>query len=394
MGLNPRDSHDRASDMGTNRSESAIRPFRIATPQPDLDDLIGRLDRTRWPDELSGVGWSYGVPLDYVRRLTTYWRAGFDWRAQEARLNAHPQFTTTIDGQNIHFLHVRSPEPNALPLILTHGWPGSVIEYLNVIGPLADPRAHGREPAIAFDLVIPSLPGFAFSGPTREAGWDRHRTARAWAELMRRLGYRRYGAVGNDMGSLINPELGRADPEHVVGLHVTQIYSFPSGDPTELADLSPEEQHQMATLQWFYQNKMSYHALMSQQPQTLAYALLDSPVGLLAWNAQLFGDDVDDDFVLTNVTIYWLTRTAASAARFYFEDAHASHPSEPTSTPIGLAAFAADFGGIRRFANRDHTNIVRWSLYDHGGHYAAHLATDIFVDDVRAFFQALRDQHQ
>jgi pimeloyl-ACP methyl ester carboxylesterase len=367
-----------------------IRPFRIDIPQAALDDLHERLARTRWADELPGVGWDYGVPLNYVRRLADYWRNGYDWRAWEARLNTYPQFTTEIDGQNIHFLHVRSPEPGAFPLILTHGWPGSIVEYLNVIGPLSDPRAHGGDPADAFHLVIPSLPGFGFSGPTHETGWNRYHTARSWAELMARLGYTRYGAVGNDAGSLVNPELGRVDPEHVVGLHVTQIFSFPSGDPAELADLTPEEQHELETLQWFYQNKMSFSTLMSQQPQTLAYALLDSPVGLLAWNAQLLGEDLDDDFALTNVMLYWLTGTAGSAARLYYEDAHAAEkPTEPTTVPIGVAAFGGDFSGIRRFAHRDHKNIISWNVYDHGGHFAAHKAPDLLVGDVRGFFHRL-----
>jgi epoxide hydrolase len=367
-----------------------IRPFRIDIPQAALDDLRGRLARTRWADELPGVGWDYGVPLNYVQRLADYWRTGYDWRVWEAGLNRYPQFTTEIDGQNIHFLHVRSPEPDAFPLILTHGWPGSIVEYLNVIGPLSDPRAHGGDPAHAFHLVIPSLPGFGFSGPTHETGWNRYRTARAWAELMARLGYTRYGAVGNDAGSLVNPELGRIDPEHVVGLHVTQIFSFPSGDPAELADLTPEEQHELETLQWFYQNKMSFNTLMSQQPQTLAYALLDSPVGLLAWNAQLLGEDLDDDFALTNVMLYWLTGTAGSAARFYYEDAHAAEkPTEPTSVPIGVAAFGGDFSGIRRFAHRDHKNIISWNVYDRGGHFAAHKVPDLLVGDVRGFFHRL-----
>ncbi len=371
-------------------SEAAVKPFRVAIPQSDLDDLRHRLTRTHWPDELPDVGWDYGMPLGYIQRLVEYWRAGYDWRTWEAKLNEHPQFTTEIDGQKIHFLHVRSPEPDALPLVLTHGWPGSIVEYLDVIGPLADPRAHGGSPADAFDLVIPSLPGFGFSGPTHETGWNRYRTAKAWAALMGRLGYARYGAVGNDAGSMINPVLGRIDPEHVVGLHVTQIFSFPSGDPAELADLTPEEQRELETLQWFYQNKFSFNTLMSQQPQTLAFSLRDSPVGLLAWNAQLLGEDLDSDFVLTNVMVYWLTRTAASAARFYYEDAHATHPTEPTTIPIGVAAFAPDFSGIRRFAHRDHKNIVHWSMFDHGGHFAAHKVPDLLVGDVRQFFRRFR----
>jgi hypothetical protein len=189
---------------------------------------------------------------------------------------------------------------------------------------------------------------------------------------------------------MINPELGRIDPEHILGLHVTQIFSFPSGDPAELADLTSEEQRELETLQWFYENKMSFNTLMSQQPQTLTYALLDSPVGLLAWNAQLLGDDLDADFVLTNVTLYWLTGTAGSAARFYYEDAHATPPTEPTTLPIGVAAFAGDFSGIRRFAHRDHQNIVHWSVFDHGGHFAAHKVPDLLSSDVRKFFHRLR----
>ena len=367
-----------------------VQPFTIHIPQADLDDLRDRLARTRWPDELPGVEGSYGVPLGYVKELAEYWRTGYDWRKWEAKLNQYPQFTTTIDGQNIHFLHVRSPEPDALPLLLTHGWPGSIVEYLDVIGPLSDPRAHDSDPGGAFHLVIPSLPGYGFSGPTRERGWNNYRIASAWAELMNRLGYEHYGAAGNDAGSMISPELGRIDPEHVIGVHVTQLFSFPSGDPSELANLTPEEQRELQTLQWFYENKFSFNSLMSQQPQTLAFALLDSPVGLLAWNAQLLGEDLDADFALTNVMLYWLTGTAASAARLYYENAHAAPPTGPTSKPTGLAAFGGDFSGIRRFAERDHKNIVHWSVYDRGGHFAAHKAPDLLVGDIRTFFGLLR----
>lgn len=366
-----------------------IQPFTIEIPQADLDDLQARLERTRWPDELPGVGWDYGVPLDVIKKLVAYWRSGYDWRKVEAGLNEYPQFTTDIDGQNIHFLHVRSPEPEALPLIVTHGWPGSFVEYVDVIGPLTDPRAHGGNPAEAFHLVIPSIPGFTFSGPTHETGWNSSRIARAWAELMRRLGYDHYGAAGNDGGSMISPEVGRCDPAHVAGVHVTQLFSFPSGDPADLENLSTQEQAAMARLQWFWDTMSAYNKLQSTQPQTLAFALLDSPVGQLAWNIQLFRN-LDDDFILTNVMLYWLTGTAASAARFYYEAAHAKHPPEPTTTPTGLAMFAGDFQSIRRFAERDHKNIVRWTEYDQGGHYAAHLAPDLLVDDIRAFYRDLR----
>jgi pimeloyl-ACP methyl ester carboxylesterase len=379
-----------AARFGVTSNGEEIQPFRIEIPQADLDDLQDRLARTRWPNELPGVGWNYGVPIDYVKTLAERWRSTYDWRAWEARLNDHPQFTTTIDGQKIHFLHVRSPEDGAFPLILTHGWPGSVAEYLDVIGPLSDPRAHGGDPSNAFDLVIPSLPGFAFSGPTTDTGWNRYRTARAWAELMRRLGSERYGAVGNDGGAFVSPEVGRIDPEHVAGVHVTQIFSFPSGDPAELEGMSEGDLAALQRLQWFWENMGAFNKLQSSQPQNVAFALADSPVGQLAWSGQLFGEAVDADFILTNVTIYWLTGTTASSMRFYYEDAHAEHPTEPTTVPIGLANFADDFKSFRRFSERDHKNIVTWNEYDRGGHYAAHQVPDLLVGDIREFFRRLR----
>ncbi|NUT45767.1 MAG: epoxide hydrolase [Saccharothrix sp.] len=374
-----------------------IRPYRIDISQEVLDDLKDRLDRTRWTDDAPGAEGEYGVDLGYVRRLVDHWRTGYDWRAWEARLNSYPQHVTEIDGQDVHFLHVRSPEPDAFPLVLTHGWPGSLVEFLELIGPLTDPRAHHGDPADAFHLVIPSIPGYALSGPTKDAGWDTTRVARAWAELMRRLGYERYGAHGNDGGSMVSPEVGRVDGEHVAGVHVTQIFSFPSGDPAEFEGMSEEDMAAMRVLQWFYEKKFSFNTLHSQQPQTLAHALADSPAGLLAWNAQLFtsdsmsAKDLDDDFVLTNVALYWLTNTAGSSIRFYYENAKAQPPTEPTTVPLGLAAFDGDFKSIRRFAERDHKNIVQWHTYDApGGHYAAHLEPGLMADDIRGFFRALR----
>jgi pimeloyl-ACP methyl ester carboxylesterase len=374
----------------SQQADTTIRPFTIDIPQSQLDDLKDRLERAHWPDELPGDG-DYGVRQSYIRSLADHWRTSYDWRSLEARLNAYPQFTTEIDGQNVHFLHVRSPEPNAFPLIVTHGWPGSIVEFLDVIGPLSDPRAHGGDPALAFDLVIPSIPGYGFSGPTREPGWNNYRIAAAWVELMRRLGYERYGAVGNDAGSLISPEVGRLDPEHVVGVHVTQIFSFPSGDPAEFAGMTEEEQSELGTLQWFVENKMSFNTLMAQQPQTIGYAISDSPLGLLAWNGQLLGEDLEPDFAISNVMLYWLTGTGTSAARLYYENAHVTErPSEPTTLPLALAGFGGDFSGIRRFAERDHANIVRWTMFDRGGHFAAHKAPDELIGDIRAFFAGLR----
>jgi pimeloyl-ACP methyl ester carboxylesterase len=375
-----------------------IRPFRAEIPQQNLDDLRDRLNRVRWAAEVPGAGAeNYGVSLAWVRNLAEYWRDGYDWRAAEARLNAYPQFLTEIDGQDIHFLHVKSAERDAMPLVLTHGWPGSVIEFLDVIRPLTDPRASGKDPAGAFDLVIPSLPGFGFSAPLRDTGWSTRRTAAAWAELMHRLGYDRYGAAGNDAGSMISPEIGRLDPGHVAAVHVTQVFSFPSGDPAEFQGMSAEDGAAMQKLQWFMDHKISFNQLHSQQPQTLAHALADSPVGLLGWNTQLMTPDsmgdkqLDEDFILTNVALYWLTNTGGSSIRFYYEDAHEGRHAEPTSVPLGVAGFAGDFSGVRRLAERDHHNLVQWNMHpEPGGHYAAHLEPEILADDIRDFYRRYR----
>ncbi|MBC7814709.1 MAG: epoxide hydrolase [Burkholderiales bacterium] len=374
-------------------NDSQIKPFTINIPQSALDDLQARLKLTRYPNELAGVGWDYGVTVDYVKKLVDYWQNGYDWRKLEAKLNQYPQFTTMIDGQNIHFFHVRSPEPNALPLILTHGWPGSFMEYIGVIDRLTNPRAHGGDPADAFHVVIPSLPGFGFSGPTTESGWNRYRTAKAWAELMRRLGYERYGAAGNDVGSNVSPEVGRLDGDHVVGVHVTQVFSFPSGDPAEFEKLSQDDYAALQHLQWFNDTMMGFNQLQSTKPQNVAFAIMDSPAGLLAWSGQLFGEDVDADFTLNNVMIYWVTGTAASAARSYYEDSHVDHSEYvkgPTTIPLAVAIFAGDFISIRPFAERDHKNIVQWNRYDTGGHYGSHSAPDLFTNDVRMFYRSLR----
>jgi pimeloyl-ACP methyl ester carboxylesterase len=384
----------------TARTDTEIRPFRIEVPQADLDDLAERLARTRFANELPldtsrpptgpiPPGWEYGVPLAYVRDLVDHWRQHYDWRAWEAKLNDYPQFTTTIDGQTIHFLHVRSAEPDALPLILSHGWPNTFLEYVDFVGPLTDPRAHGGDPADAFDVVIPDLPGFGFSGPTTEPGWDAQRTARAWAKLMARLGYQRYGVHGNDAGAIVAPLQGRVDPDHVIGIHVNQLFSFPSGDPAEFEGLSPEDLGYLQFLQGFVEHAV-HDKLQQAQPQTVAHALADSPAGQLAWSGQLFGEALSKDEIITNVAIYWLTNTAASAARFYYENHHAEQPTGPTTVPIGLASFAFDFRPIRRFAERDHANIVSWSEFDRGSHWAAHDAPDLLLGDLRQFFRRFR----
>ncbi|MFD8375416.1 epoxide hydrolase family protein [Streptomyces sp. NPDC059688] len=383
-----------------------MHPFRIDIPQAQLDDLHRRLDATRWPDELPGVGWDRGVPLSYLKELADYWRTSFDWRAAEAQLNAHPQFTEEIDGARVHFLHVRSPEPDATPLLLTHGWPGSVAEFLDVIGPLTDPRAHGGDPADAFHLVIPSIPGYGFSSLT-ETGWDTPRIARAWAELMARLGYDRYVAQGGDAGAVISLELGRIDPEHVAGVHVNMLMTFPSGDPAELAALDERDQARLGKLARFDAELSGYMKLQQTRPQTLAYALTDSPVGQLAWIVEKFldwtgatelpEDAVDRDRLLTNVTIYWLTATAGSSAQFYYEGAAgvraaaAGAVPPPLTVPVGVAVFPDDiFVPIRSLADRDLPTLTHWTEFEQGGHFAALEQPAAFTGDVRAFARTLR----
>jgi pimeloyl-ACP methyl ester carboxylesterase len=266
----------------TTTADESVRPFRIEIPQADLDDLADRLARTRWPDELPGVGWERGVPVDYLRGLAAYWYGGYDWRKHEAELNRHPQFTTTIDGQTIHFLHVRSPHADARPLLLVHGWSGSVVEFLDLVGPLTDPVAAGGDPADAFQVVVPSIPGHGFSRPLSGPGWTHGRIAAAFAELMARLGYDRYGVQGGDVGAFIAPKMGRLAPDHVVGVHVNALATFPSGDPAELDGLTGPEQERLARLKHFQDDMMGYVHIQGTRPQTLAYGLTDSPAGQLA----------------------------------------------------------------------------------------------------------------
>lgn len=377
-----------------------ITPFRIEISQECLDDLRHRLASTRWPAEVPGAGWEAGVPLGYLKDLADYWRTTYDWRAHEAQLNEFPQFTTIVDGQNIHFLHVRSPEPDAMPLILTHGWPGSVVEFMKIIGPLTDPARYGGDPADAFHVVAPSLPGFGFSSPLAAQGWSTDRVARAWAELMDRLGYHRYGAQGGDTGAIVSPKLGRVDPEHVLGVHVNNLGTFPSGDPTELADLTEADQARLALMTTWGRDMSGYAIVQSTRPQTISYALTDSPVGQLAWivekfkewtdpSAALPEDAIDRDLILTDVSVYWLTGTAGSAARIYYEDARSWGQAQPrSSVPTGVAVFPNDIT-LRPLAERDH-NVVHWTEFSRGGHFPAMEAPDLLVDDVREFFRKLR----
>lgn len=377
---------------------TAITPFRIEIPQEQLDDLNRRLDANRWPDAVPGAGWSQGIPLDYTRELVDYWRNTFDWRAQEARLNSFPQFRTEIDGHSVHFIHVRSAEPGAMPLVLTHGWPGSIVEFLEVIGPLTDPVAHGGKAEDAFHVVVPTIPGYGFSGPA--VGWSTTRAASAWAELMRRLGYDRYTAHGEDTGAAITRQLAVIDAEHMVAMHLTDIASATVTAETADPD-NPAEMRAVQLSQRYEFEFGAYALLQASRPQTLSYALADSPVGQLTWIVERFKDwtdskdapedAVDRDSMLTNVMIYWLNNTAGSSARYYYEGAATWGAPEPdTMVPLAVTVLPHDIGApIRRIAEQNN-NIVRWTEFDRGGHFAAMEEPDLIIDDLRASFRDYR----
>lgn len=377
----PRTSADRPSlAEETTVDPTALTPFEIDIPQADLDDLTDRLARTRWPNELDGAGTDYGFPLARLRALADYWRTDYDWREHETALNELPHFTTEIDGQNIHFVHVRSSKPDALALILTHGWPGSFLEFLDVIEPLS------RE----FHLVIPSIPGFGFSGPTHERGWDIVRVAHAWAELMSRLGYQRFGAQGGDFGSGISLALGAVAPERVVGVHVNYLPTRP--DPDAGVALSDLDRSRLAKIEHLMANRPPYQALQAATPQTIGYALTDSPVGQLAWIAERFAQwtdprsPIDDERMLTDISLYWLTATAASSARLSRETPR-QIPRCPV--PVGVAVLPHDITqSVRPLAERLY-DIRHWSEFDRGGHFAAMEVPDLFARDVGEFFRAL-----
>ncbi|MER7076777.1 Pimeloyl-ACP methyl ester carboxylesterase [Saccharopolyspora kobensis] len=376
-----------------------IRPFHIDVPQAQLDDLRDRLAGTRWPDELPGVGWSRGVPVAYLKELAEHWRTGYDWRVHEAAINEHPQFTAAIDGQNVHFLHVRSPEPDAAPLLLLHGWPGGVTDFLDVIGPLTDPRSHDGDPSDAFHLVVPSLPGFGFSTPLAGPGMNAARMAGILLRLMTELGYDRFGVQGYDTGAWVGPQLGQQAPERVLGVHLNALITFPAGIEGEFDGLTEVEQRRWEAMQNFNDG---YLQCNSKRPQTVAYGLHDSPVGQLAWIVEKFKeltepaeglpeDSIDRDRILTDVTLYWLTGTAASAAQIYYEEISASDWGESApraAVPTGVLVSAHDVT-VRRWAERDH-DVVHWTELGRGGHFLAMEEPDALVEDVRTFFRKLR----
>jgi pimeloyl-ACP methyl ester carboxylesterase len=383
-------------------SDVAIRPFTIHVPDAVLADLKTRLKNPRVPDALNGDGWTYGTDTGYLKQLVAYWRDRFDWRGQERALNQFEQFTTSIDGLTIHFLHRRSKQAHAFPLLITHGWPGSFVEFTKVIGPLTDPAAFGGRPEDAFDVVIPSIPGFAFSGKPREPGYDTARIGAIEAKLMARLGYDRYGVQGGDWGSIIGTQIALNDAPHVAGLHINMCTAAaPAGDPNE--GLSEAEKARLKVRQAFQAEETGYQQIQGTKPQTIGIALNDSPVGLAAWIVEKFRTwcDCDGnpetiftrDELLTNITLYWVTQTAASSARIYYESRHAAaDPGGPRRVEVPTAC--ADFPkeiiwAPRRWLERRY-NITRWTVMPRGGHFAAFEQPALLVDDVRAFFRTVR----
>ncbi|MQA11199.1 MAG: alpha/beta fold hydrolase [Pseudonocardiaceae bacterium] len=374
-----------------------IRPFRIDIPQADLDELRARLARTRWPAQLPGDGWSRGVPVGYLKELAEYWRTGYDWREHEAELNEFDQYTTEIDGQRVHFLHVRSPEPDAMPLLLTHGWPNSIVEFSKLIGPLTDPRAHGAEEAQAFHVAAPSVPGFAFSDPPRETGWTVTRVAGIWVELMHRLGYPRYGTHGGDLGAYLAPEVAKLVPEQVIGVHINGGFGFPTEQ--DVPTMTEDELAEYAKLQdqnWM--NGVDHHALLRAAPQTFEYGWHDSPVALLAWMLQKFNEFslaaappdqvLDRDQILTNVSLYWLTGTSGSSSWPMYDSSSFAWPAGQTAVPSGV--YSGGPALFRRLAERDNT-IVHWPEGNPGSHhFVAMDVPDALAADLRTFFSKLR----
>jgi len=378
----------------------AIQPFEVHVDDAVLADLRERLARTRWPDQIEGAGWDYGSELSAVRELCSYWRETFDWRRVEAELRRFSHGTTEVDGQRLHFLHARSKHVDAFPLVVTHGWPGSILEFAKILAPLTDPTAHGGEARDAFHVVCPSIPGYGFSGPTRARGWDVQRVAEAEIELMRRLGYARYGAQGGDWGALISTQIGRLDPAHCAGIHINMAIAFPppgAPPPSEL------EQRWVKELQHFQAEETGYQQIQGTKPQTLGYGLNDSPAGLCAWIVEKFrswsdcGGDVLSRFtrdeLLANVTLYWVTQTINSSTRLYYETRKSGRigvTQGKIETPTAIAIFPKELYKPPRAWAEGSYNLKQWSVFERGGHFAAMEEPEALVGDVRKFFRTLR----
>jgi len=380
-----------------------LRPFTIHVPDSVLRDLKARLANARIPEPLHGSdAWTFGTDTVYLRELLTYWRDTFDWRAQERKLNQLEQFTTTIDGLTIHFVHRKSKQPNAFPLLVTHGWPGSFVEFVKIIGPLTDPVAHGGRSDDAFDVVMPSIPGFAFSDKPHETGFDPRRIAAIEARLMARLGYTKYGAQGGDWGSIISTEVARGDRAHVAGLHLNMCRANPPPGTDPNADLTDAEKARVKMRDAFQAEETGYQQIQGTKPQTIGIALNDSPAGLAAWIVEKFRTWCDcdgnpekiftKDELLTNITLYWVTQTAASSARIYYETRHLTVAQAPgrIDVPTACADFPKEVIWAPRRWLEPRYNITRWTVMPRGGHFAAMEQPALLVDDIRAFFRGLR----
>jgi len=377
---------------------STARPFTARVPDESLDDLRDRLGRTRWPEREAVDDWSQGVPLTYVQELCAYWASSYDWRAAEKRLNAYPQFVVELMDLDIHFLHVRSPVPDALPLVITHGWPGSVFEFLNVLDRLTNPKAHGGTDADAFHVVCPSLPGYGFSGKPATTGWSVERIADAWAELMASLGYDRYGAQGGDWGAAVTTAIGHRDPKHVAGIHLNMPMVGP--DPATMNDLTDAERSALDALAHYQEWDSGYSKQQSTRPQTIGYGLADSPAGQCAWIIEKFWawTDCDGhpenalsrDELLDNVSLYWFTNSSASSARLYWESFN--RPSrDRVEVPVGCSIFPKEiFRSSRRWAQRRFSDLRYWNELEKGGHFAAFEQPELYVDELRSFFRLVR----
>jgi pimeloyl-ACP methyl ester carboxylesterase len=376
----------------------AIRPFTLSIPQAELDDLQRRLAATRWPEPETVGDWTQGSPLAKVQTLVDHWRTRYDWRACEARLNALGQFRTEIDGLDIHFFHIRSTHDNAMPLLITHGWPGSVIEFMKVIGPLTDPVAHGGRAEDAFHLVIPSLPGFGFSGKPDAKGWGVPRIAMAWITLMGRLGYDRWVAQGGDWGSAVTTTIGVIKPPGCAAIHVNMPLIYPG--PEDMADMTEQEQSAVKALQYYQEWDSGYSKQQATRPQTLGYGLVDSPAGQAAWiyekmwawtdNSGAPEDVLSMDEMLDNIMLYWLPGTAASSARLYWES-FGSFGSIPLSIPVGVSIYPKEiFRASRRWAEKHMSNIIHWNALDKGGHFAAWEQPELYVSEIRDCFRKVR----
>ncbi|WP_446731629.1 epoxide hydrolase family protein [Pseudomonas sp. OTU5201] len=398
---------DAAPPSGTD----AVRPFRADVPQSALDDLRRRLAATRWPDRETVPDRSQGVQLDKLQALVRHWETDYDWRKAEAKLNAYPQFLTNIDGLDIHFIHVHSRHPNAMPLIMTHGWPGSVFELLKTIGPLTDPTAHGGSADDAFHLVLPSIPGFGFSAKPTSTGWNPDRVARAWDALMKRLGYARYVSQGGDWGAIICDAMGRQAPPGLLGIHVNRIErsttlppevakALMSGEPPP-EGLGAEEREVFDEARAFLGKGFGFAAIMATRPQTLGYSLADSPAGLAAWFYDKYGEWVftrgeperafTRDEMLDNISLYWLTNTGTSSARIYWENSASSAKPEPISIPAAVTIFPGEvYKPPKHWAARLYKNLVYFNRVDKGGHFAAWEEPELFSAEVRAAFTSLR----